>query len=313
VAAAQWLDGARDGSVRNRSGTPYKPSAVASYAQSLDRKVLPALGPLQLQEIDRPLVQRFVDRLLAEGLDPSTVRNHLMPLRVIYRRALARGLVAVNPTTGLELPAAEGRRERIASPSEAEQLLAALPYPDRAIWATAMYAGLRSGELQALDWSNVDLASGVVRVERSYDLHTHAFVEPKSKAGRRRVPMPAILRDILVEHRMNGSGEGLVFGRPDGRPFSNSVATQRAKRFWKAAGLAPIGLHEARHTCASTWIAAGVNAKAISTYLGHANIATTFDRYGHLMPGGEDVALVLIDAFHAATDTATDTSTRENA
>ena len=110
--------------------------------------------------------------------------------------------------------------------------------------------------------------------------------------------MPAVLRDVLVEHRMDGSGAGLVFGRPDGRPFDNSVARQRAHRFWTAAEPEPIGLHECRHPCASVWIAAGVNAKAITTFMGHANISTTFDLYGHLMPGGEDEALVLIDAYY---------------
>ena len=76
------------------------------------------------------------------------------------------------------------------------------------------------------------------------------------------------------------------------------------------AGVDPIGLHECRHTCASVWIAAGVNAKAITTFMGHANIATTYDLYGHLMPGGEDDALVLIDAFYerAATPSATRTT-----
>jgi integrase len=110
--------------VRNRSAKPYKPSAIASYHQSLTNRVLPALGALQAQEIDRPTLQRFVDLLMADGLDPSTVRHHLMPLRAIYRRALARGIVAVNPTTGLELPTPQGRRERIAEPEETGCLLA---------------------------------------------------------------------------------------------------------------------------------------------------------------------------------------------
>jgi integrase len=69
------------------------------------------------------------------------------------------------------------------------------------------------------------------------------------------------------------------------------------------AGLEPIGLHECRHTFASLLIAAGVNAKAITAY-GHASIQTTFDLYGHLMPGSEEEAVALIDAYleRAATD-----------
>ena len=73
-----------------------------------------------------------------------------MPLRAIFRRAVARGELAVNPTSALELPAVRGRRDRIVSPEQAAQLLVALPERDRPLWATALYAGLRRGELQAL-------------------------------------------------------------------------------------------------------------------------------------------------------------------
>lgn len=58
-----------------------------------------------------------------------------------------------------------------------------------------------------------------------------------------------------------------------------------------------ITLHECRHAYASLMIAAGVNAKALSTYMGHANISITLDRYGHLMPGNEDEAAGLLDSF----------------
>ena len=69
--------------------------------------------------------------------------------------------------------------------------------------------------------------------------------------------------------------------------FQPTSIANRARRAWKDAGLEPITLHEARHTFASMMIAAGVNAKALSTYMGHATIAITLDRYGHLMPGNE--------------------------
>jgi integrase len=67
----------------------------------------------------------------------------------------------------------------------------------------------------------------------------------------------------------------------------------------EVAGLESITLHECRHTAASFAIAAGVNAKSLSTYMGHANIAVTFDLYGHLMPGNEDEAAALLDAYLA--------------
>jgi len=72
---------------------------------------------------------------------------------------------------------------------------------------------------------------------------------------------------------------------------------RRAQVAWRRAGLSPIGLHEARHTFASTLIAAGVNAKAITTFMGHASIQTTYDLSGKLMPGSEAEAAALVDAY----------------
>jgi integrase len=84
-----------------------------------------------------------------------------------------------------------------------------------------------------------------------------------------------------------------------------STVAARAQTAWKAAGLAAIGLHECRHTFASLMIAAGVNAKALSTYLGHGSVTITLDRYGHLFPGNEEEAAGLLDAYLARADTAT--------
>ena len=310
-AANEWLAGARSGAIRNRSGDRYKPSAVRGYSAALRDRILPDLGALRLSEVRRPHVQDLADRLLAEGLNPSTIRNALMPLRAIYRRAVARGEVAVNPTTRLELPAVRGRRDRIASPGEAARLITAVPGGDRAIWATAFYAGLRRGELMALRWEDVDLANGIIRVQRGWDMR-EGVIDTKSRAGRRRMPVVGVLRDHLLDHKLRTNREsGLVFGRSETVPFEAWSVRDRANKAWAAwrdehgseARLTPISLHEARHTAASVFIAAGVNAKALTTYMGHGSIAITFDRYGHLMPGNEAEAAALVDDYLERADT----------
>lgn len=78
---------------------------------------------------------------------------------------------------------------------------------------------------------------------------------------------------------------------------SPSRITARADKAWKDAGLERLTLHEARHCYASYMIAAGVNAKALSTYMGHASIAITLDTYGHMLPGNEEEAATLLDAY----------------
>lgn len=128
------------------------------------------------------------------------------------------------------------------------------------------------------------------------------MVAPKSRAGRRRVPIAAVLREPLLAHRLRQGrgGKGLVFGRSETLPLQSTSVVGRARRAWEKAKLDPIGLHECRHTFASLMIAAGVNAKALSTYMGHASIATTLDLYGHLLPGSETEAAGLLDAYPVA-------------
>jgi integrase len=298
-AGEAWLEAARSGVARTRSGDTYKPSAIRAYEQALRTKLLPELGTRRLTAIVRNDVQDVVDGMVADGLSAATVRNAILPLRVIYRRALARSEVLVNPTVGLALPACRGRRDRVAQPLEAHALLEALPAGERALWATALYAGLRRGELRALRWCDVDFEAGVIRVERGWD-DKEGPITPKSRAGVRRVPLAQPLRVYLAAHRLAQQpcdGERLVFARPDGRPVATEWMTQRARRTWEATGIKPIGLHECRHTFASFSIAAGVNAKSLQAFLGHSSITMTMDRYGHLMAGAEDEAATLLTGY----------------
>jgi integrase len=308
----------RDGTIPTRSGGRYKPSVVRSYADALRLRLLPALGDVRLSEVTRADVQDLADRLTARGLSASTVHNTLDPLRVIYRRAIRRNLVDVDPTKEVDLRRPDGRRERIASPAEASVLLGALPDEDRALWATALYGGLRRGELRALRWTDVDLESRVIRVERGWD-QEEGEQEGKSKAARRTVPIIGRLAPILAAHKLatGRDGDALVFGVSAELPFDPSTVRRRALAAWgwkqtastarrgsgtawtkaREDALEPIGLHESRHTFASLMIAAGCNAKALSRIMGHASISITFDVYGHLMPGGEDEARERVDSY----------------
>jgi integrase len=287
----------KDGTIRTRSGDAYKPSAIRAYEAALTNHIVPTFGSKRLAALRYDDVQGFANALLAKGKDPSTVRNALMPLRVLFRRAKRE--VPVNPTSGLELPALRGKRDRIASPGEAAQLIAALPETEQALWAVFFYAGLRGGEVLALRFEDVDLKDGVITVRRSWDVK-EGETTPKSKAGERTVPIPAVLREYIAAHTLRtGWSDGLVFGRSPTRPFNYRTSVLLAARVWKQEGLTTITPHEARHTFASLMIAAGVNAKSLSTYMGHSSITLTLDRYGHLMPGNEGEAAALLDAYLA--------------
>jgi integrase len=140
----------------------------------------------------------------------------------------------------------------------AHQLLAALPDSERAFWATALFCGLRRGELRGLQWLHVDFEDDVIRVERSWD-PVKGPVDVKTGAGHRAVPMAFVVRRELRDHqhRTGRGGEDLVFGRTATEAFFASTIRCRANRAWQAAGLQPLTPHEARHCAISYFIAAG--------------------------------------------------------
>ncbi len=297
-AAEALIAGMKSGAILDRSGKRYKPATIRAYETAMRLRATPALGQRRVSDVRRADVQALVEQWTAEGLSPSTVQNTLNPLQVIFRRAVHAGQCSIDPTDGLMLPAVRGRRDRIVGPEVAQALIDALPESERALWAVAFYGGLRRGELRALRWADVDFDAGVIRVARGWD-NQAGEQDVKSDAGRRVVPLAGTVRRLLAAHKLaTGRTAGdLVFGRTATEPFALSTTRRRALTAWEAAGLEAITPHEARHCAASYLIAAGLNPKQLSVYIGHSDIRTTYNRYGHLMPGDEVAAAAQLDAF----------------
>ncbi len=316
VAAAQLVEGMRSGAIRVRGGGIYKPSTTGSYESSLREHVLPALGDKRrISDVSRGDLVELIERMQGAGLSSSTIRNAVNPLHVLFRRAIDRGTITVSPAASLPLPAPAKGRDRITTPAEAQALIAALQPADEALWTVALYGGLRSGEIQAIRWEDIDFEAGTLRVERSWDPKSSAMVAPKSRSSRRTVPMLGQVRTALLEHKIRtGRRSGLVFGRDGEHPFAHSSALERAYRAWSKAGIPPlacdldtqqrdggalpafgrIGLHEARHSYVSMMLAAGLPIANVSRYAGHSSAAFTMSRYVHARTdqAGDDAAAV---------------------
>jgi integrase len=146
----------------------------------------------------------------------------------------------------------------------------------------------------------VDTAKGVIEVRESWDPKAGS-IAPKTRKSRRSVPIPDVLRDLMLDRqRRPGSPPKriLVFGEAENEPFVAERLYRHADRAWRAAGISErLRLHQARHTYASFMIAAGVNPKALSAFMGHSSITVTFDLYGHLMPGTEAEGAALLNAY----------------
>lgn len=299
--AEAWHRRAVAGEATTRSGLPFKPAVIRGVESDFRIYVTPEIGARRLSELTRRDVQALVDRLRARGLSGSKVRGIVTSLKIVLRRSLEDDEITVNPTERLRLPPPAGTRDRSATADEVERLIAVLPADLRPIYATAVYAGLRRGELRGLRWSDVNLATGVIAVSRSWDAKVGA-IAPKSKAGTREVPIPPLLRDYLTDWkaRTGRDGDEFVFGNVPGRPFTPTNVGRRASKAWKRANeaeierarhegreadlLDPIGLHECRHVWVSLLHDAGFSLEQIAAFAGHGSAWMT-ERYKHLLPG----------------------------
>jgi integrase len=287
-AAEAWLAGAKaePATVLTRGGRTYKPSALRSIESDLERFWMDDFGGHRLGDIARRDLQAMVDQLIGEGRSSSRVRNVINAGRVIFRHALERDNIQVNPCANLRLPALANAKMPPLEPTVLAAMLDAAPDDLRAFWTTLAYSGLRLGEARALRWSDVTLYEGTgalggwIAVERSCD-EVVGFVAPKSKAGDRRVPVVAELRNVLAEHqRQTGrSGDDFVFGTEADRPFSDDAVSARSWKAWKAANvkraeaeqdpLPMVRFHAFRRTYGAMLRAAKVVKDDRDDYMGH--------------------------------------------
>lgn len=279
--------------------TSVSPKTLERYRELAEKQVIPHLGSKKIRYLSAIDVEAWHGELIRSGLSPRTV--------VHAHRVLAKALRRVKNTRSLEatLPAVEETEIKILSPEQITDVLAKLEghtlFP---IVSLALATGMRRGELLGLQWRDVDLDAGTLRVERSLE-ETKAGLRlkpPKTKRGRRSISLPedtaAMLRTYKVQQMelrlAIGSGalkpDTLVFCNVEDEPLNPHVVSRSWKRAVVAKGLPPVSFHSLRHTHASALIREGVDVLTISRRLGHSKASVTLDVYGHLMDGADGAA-----------------------
>jgi integrase len=167
-------------------------------------------------------------------------------------------------------------------------------------------AGLRCGEMMALEWSDVDLTKRQLRVQRS-DWKGHVTA---TKGGRVRfVPLTVRLTAALTAHRhLRGRR---VLCQPDGSPLTQKIVQGHVRRSARRAGLDKSGVHRLRHTFCSHLAMRGAPARASQDLAGHSDLSTT-QRYMHLSPAAVEAAIRLLDGPGVATSVATRSTETRN-
>lgn len=302
--------------------TDLKASTRALYERNLTNYVLPFFEGVKVSDIDTRKVAdwlkvlRTVKRQRGEGtgLSAWTRRGALTALRVVLRHATDECYIAANPVDALsrrQVPEADQKEVRVLDGRELVRLLDHTPERSRLLMTVKGFTGLRSSELRGLVWSDLDLDTGRLTVQRQIDHEDRGErVALKTPAARRTRPLPPAvvdeLRDLYATRAEWGDTDGFVLQRDGRRVTHGQLATDFAAAV-KGANIDDhdkrLTPHSLRHGYGSMLIASGENVVGVSRALGHASVAITLRVYSHEFeshrPEADERALQALEAFVA--------------
>lgn len=294
-----------------------EPSTVEKYNFQLKNHILPTFGHRKLSEIKSIQIVDFIEKLQRDGgradgksggLSSTSARFIHRIIKDIFDRAVEWRVIKVNPVLTVKRPKVAKRESNVLDEQEVSRVFEALekePYLWRMMITLALTTGLRRGELLALEWKHIDLENGVLDVKQSlsYANGQHIIKEPKTANSVRRVTLPPSLISELKSYSLHCRKERLalgdawqggehffLFSATSGKPLYHTVPGTWLRRFIKRNNLPQIRFHDLRHTSATLLINQGVHAKTIAARLGHADIRTTMNIYGHALQAADQAA-----------------------
>jgi integrase len=295
------------------------PKTAERYRQLIEHQIIPHLGALPLQKVKPAHIANWHAALLKTGALSSRTIGHAH--RVLHKAladALRHELIVRNPASVVSPPKVTASEVAILTADQVQAALAAMRdtviYPQIVV---LLSTGIRRGELMGLQWADLDLDAGKLRIERAIEktkTHGLRIKQPKTKHGRRSISLPASAIEILKAHRKAalelrvqlGIGklppEAFVFGTIEGKPRDPDRITQDWKRFTAARGLPRVTLHALRHSHASALIASGADPVTVSRRLGHGSPVVTMSVYAHLFDRNDDDVAKAIDKLFKAAD-----------
>lgn len=293
------------------------PSTFASYEIIVIKHLVPALGNIPLAKLQPMHLQQYYSRALKEGrrdgkggLSSRTVRYHHTVLREALQHAVKWQVVVRNVADAVEPPRVRQPEMAALNPNDVMILLKAVQnHQDYAIIFTAIYTGMRRGELLGLRWNDVDLDAGVARIRQTLQkLQGQGFIfrEPKTKKSRRQITLSVGVVNLLKELRKKQAqnrlllgnryqNNDLVFCNNDGTPIDPSKFSKRFRYLADKHGFTNIRFHDLRHTHATILLTQGVHPKVVQERLGHESITITMDTYSHILPGLQEEAMKKFD------------------
>ena len=253
-----------------------RPKTVTLYRYLLRKHIAPALGTLAIADIQAGKVRHWRKQLLDSGVSEVTTAKAYRLLKAVLNTALDDGAIKRNPCR-VKGAGQEASPERpTLTIAQVYALADAVGQRDRALILLAMFSSLRWGELGGLRRCDIDLEARTVRVTRQLNEVSGGgfeFGPPKSRAGKRTVPVPEVIITVIRWHLAcfaQQEDECLVFTSPEGQPLRH---TNFRRRVWlpahKAAGVPAIHFHDLRHTGNTLAANAGASLRELMDRMGH--------------------------------------------
>jgi integrase len=304
--AREWIE-----HYHGRTSRGFRESTRTSYRMQLNTRLIPyfdSVRRLRLAEIQPRDVKACV-RWLVEQRDPrtgrllskSTIRQAVGVLRALLGDAVEEGLIRSNPARGIRVVVPEGdgtgrapaAEKRAMTIPELHLVLGALPPEWRLMFELLAHSGLRIGEAIELRWGRDLILEERPRIKLRWQFADGRVCEPKTRYGKRDIPLsPGLTRKLLLAKPPNSDGQ-LVFASSFGTRLNrHNLYRDVLGPAVRSVGLPWVTLHTFRHTCASLLFAppehggGGKNAKQIQEWLGHHSPAYTLREYVHLIDAG---------------------------
>lgn len=268
---------------------PQKPSTIAQAESIVRVHLVPLLGAKRLDAITTEDIQKLKLRLQARAA--KTVTNVLTVLSVLLKKSVEWGVIERLPVMGrlLRVPRTSAGFHDFPDYERLVEAARATDWRAHLIVLLGAEAGLRCGEMMALEWADVDLAKRQLTIQRS-EWKGHVTMP---KGGRLRyVPLTVRLASALREHRHLRGGR--VLCGDGGDPLTQRLVQAFVLRAARSVGLKNVGVHVLRHTFCSHLAMRGGAARAIQELAGHRDLVTT-QRYMHLSPAAVEGAIRLLD------------------
>ncbi len=302
ITVAEWLEIWQEEYLCN-----IKPSTRSSYKATIKNHISPRIGALRLESLTTHQIQSFYNSLLDPEIHPyslsaKTIKNIHGVLHRSLQQAMFNGYLRSNPSDPCVLPQVIKKKIKPLNDYQiAEFMKAVKGHRYEKMFLTALFTGVRQGELCGLQWECIDFLNGTILIDKQLQsirssirgANDKYVLIPTKNSKERLITAAPYVMDLLWQvkqdqdrnRRLFGEAfieNGLVFTDEIGRRITPQALYRAFKIVVDELGLPNTRFHDLRHSYAVASIRAGDDIKTVQENLGHATAAFTLDVYGHV-------------------------------